>query len=63
MRRKYELGEYSRRMKNDKKQFVAQTKLSPVKSNNWKNVVKGWFIVLFFTLTICSKFDFLISRT
>lgn len=41
MRRKYELGEYSRRLKADKKQTTGAQKLSPAKTNNWKNVLGG----------------------
>lgn len=38
MRRKYELGEYSRRLKADKKQTAGPQKLTPAKANNnWKN--------------------------
>lgn len=41
MRRKYELGEYSRRLKADKKQSTATQKMSPAKTNNWKISVGG----------------------
>ncbi|KAG4068889.1 hypothetical protein HA402_005037 [Bradysia odoriphaga] len=37
MRRKYELGEYSRRLKADKKHPAGPPKLTPAKANNWKN--------------------------
>ncbi|XP_037034045.1 myb protein isoform X4 [Bradysia coprophila] len=37
MRRKYELGEYSRRLKADKKHAAGPPKLTPAKANNWKS--------------------------
>ncbi len=39
MRRKYELGEYSRRLKADKKQTAGSQKISPAKTNNWKSAI------------------------
>ncbi|KAJ6646764.1 Myb protein, partial [Pseudolycoriella hygida] len=39
MRRKYELGEYSRRLKAEKKQTMGNQKTSPAKPSNWKNSI------------------------